>query len=85
MFKNMVKHKKAGDTQKGELGNDHTFRFIFLTNLKILVFLDLHQSLRRLPLLKIMQTCPRNEHPLTPHFYIVKLGFTGGHFFLFLL
>ena len=26
------------------------------------------------------------EHPLTPHFYIVKLGFTGVYiFFLFLL
>ena len=30
--------------------------------------------------------CPCNEHPLTPHFYIVKLGFTGVYtFFLFLL
>ena len=34
----------------------------------------------------IMQTCPCNVHPLTPHFYIVKLGFTGVYiFFLFLL
>ena len=24
----------------------------------------------------IMKTCPCNEHPFTPHFYIVKLGFT---------
>ena len=24
-----------------------------------------------------MQTCPYSEYPLTPHFYIVKLGFTG--------
>ena len=24
-----------------------------------------------------MITCPCNENPLTPHFYIVKLGFTG--------
>ena len=24
----------------------------------------------------IMLTCPCNEYPLTPHFYIVKLGFT---------
>ena len=31
-------------------------------------------------------TCPCNEHPLTPHFYVVKLGFTGVYiFFLFLL
>ena len=25
----------------------------------------------------IAKTIPRNEDPLTPHFYIVKLGFTG--------
>ena len=31
-------------------------------------------------------TCPCIEHPLTPHFYIVKLGFTRVYiFFLFLL
>ena len=31
-------------------------------------------------------TCPCDLHPLTPHFYIVKLGFTGVYFFfLFLL
>ena len=36
--------------------------------------------------LTIMQTSPCNEYPLTPHFYIVKLGFTGVYiFFLFLL
>ena len=25
-----------------------------------------------------MQTCPCNVNPLTPHFYIAKLGFAGG-------
>ena len=29
----------------------------------------------------ITKTCPCNEHPLTPHFYIVKLGFTGVYIF----
>ena len=33
----------------------------------------------------IMITCPCNEYPLTPHFYIVKLGFTVVYFFIFLL
>ena len=34
----------------------------------------------------VMQTSPCNEYPLTPHCYIVKLGFTGVYiFFLFLL
>ena len=28
-----------------------------------------------------MITCPCNEYPLTPHFYIVKLGFTGVYIF----
>ena len=31
--------------------------------------------------LTIMQTSPCNEYPLTPHFYIVKLGFTGVYIF----
>ena len=31
----------------------------------------------------IMQTCPCNENPLTPHFYIVKLGCTGVYIFYF--
>ena len=36
--------------------------------------------------LTIMQTSPCNEYPLTPHFYMVRLGFTGVYiFFLFLL
>ena len=29
----------------------------------------------------IMNTCPCNEHPLTPHFYIGKLGFKGVYIF----
>ena len=34
----------------------------------------------------IMLTCPCNVHTLTPHIYIVKLGFTGVYIiFLFLL
>ena len=34
----------------------------------------------------IMLTCPCNVLPLTPHFYIVKLGFTGVYIIsLFLL
>ena len=34
----------------------------------------------------IRKTCPCNEYPLKPHFYIVKLGFAGVNlFFLFLL
>ena len=37
-------------------------------------------------LLSITKTSPCNEHPLTPHFYIAKLGFTVVYnFFLFLL
>ena len=33
----------------------------------------------------ITKTSPCNEHPLTPHFYIVKLGITGVYIFSFIL
>ena len=34
----------------------------------------------------IRKTCPCNVYPFEPHFYIVKLGYTGVYlFFLFLL
>ena len=37
-------------------------------------------------ILFIMKTIPCNEDPLTPYFYIVKMGFTKVYvFFLFLL
>ena len=32
---------------------------------------------KAVPLLYITKTCPYNFHPLKPHCYIVKLGFTG--------
>ena len=35
---------------------------------------------------RIRKTCPCNEYPLKPHFYIAKLGYAGVYlFFLFLL
>ena len=33
----------------------------------------------------IRETGPCNEYPLKPHFYIVRLGFTGVYLFLLLL
>ena len=47
-----------------------------------------HQNihLRNLYCVHIRKTCPCNVYPLKPHFYIVKLGYTGVYlFFLFLL
>ena len=42
-----------------------------------------HSRVLRSP---IRKTCPCNEHPLTPNFYIEKVGFTRVYiFFLFLL
>ena len=36
--------------------------------------------------MSIRKTCPCNEYPLKPHFYIAKLGYAGVYlFFLFLL
>ena len=47
---------------------------------------DVHRAPKNFSSLAITQTCPCNEDPFTPHFYIVKLGFTGVYiFFLFLL
>ena len=47
---------------------------------------DLNNKLKKANDGNIMKTCPCNEHPLTPHFYIGKLGFTGVYIiFLFLL
>ena len=34
-----------------------------------------------LMVIDITKTSPCNEHPLTPHFYIAKLGFTGVFIF----
>ena len=41
---------------------------------------------KRMPGSYIRKTCPCNEYPLKPHFYIVKVGYAGVYlFFLFLL
>ena len=43
-------------------------------------------QMKKCMILFIMITCPCNEHPLTPHLYIEKVGFTRVYiFFLFLL
>ena len=62
----------------------YTYSFItyLIINLSELIYLFILVKRER----DIMQTCPCNEDPLTSHFYIVKLGFTGVHIiFLFLL
>ena len=33
----------------------------------------------------IRKTCPCNEYPLEPHFYIAKLGYAGVYLFFLLL
>ena len=40
---------------------------------------------RELRLSTITKTSPCNKDPLTPHFYIVKLGFTGACIIFFIL
>ena len=47
---------------------------------------QISQPDNKLHIANIMKTSLCNEYPLTPHFYIVKVGFTGVDiFFLFLL
>ena len=62
-------------------------KIVILPAIKTLSILHRHVIVMRMvPKICIMQTCPCNVYPLTPHFYIVKLGFTGVYIiFLFLL
>ena len=45
------------------------------------VFKDWKGVRNHLKPLNIRKTCPCNEHPLTPHFYKGKVGFTGVYIF----
>ena len=38
---------------------------------------DIEDDAKKIPLYRITKTCLYNFDPLKPHFYIVKLGFTG--------
>ena len=56
-----------------------------VSQLQVVLEINLNAQ-RQLTPQSITKTNTYNEHPLTPHFYIVKLGFTGVYiFFLFLL
>ena len=45
--------------------------------------IDIEQILQYRKAVFIRITCPCGLYPFTPHFYIIKLGFTGGiHYFL---
>ena len=58
--------------------NFYFLKVIFLLYLNMLVFVMIY--------IDITKTRLYNFDPLKPHFYIVKLGFTGVYiFFLFLL
>ena len=50
----------------------YVYRAIFGEVISRIFYLD--------PALPITKTRLYNFHPLTPHFYIVKLGFTGVYF-----
>ena len=42
-------------------------------------------NLNNYSLYRITQTCPCNVDPLTPHFYMVKMGFTGVNIIFYFL
>ena len=55
-------------------------------SVKLLLALVYYRSSEKQVVNGIMLTCPCNVHPLKPHFYIVKFGFTGVYIiFIFLL
>ena len=66
-----------------------TQRSWYIYTLQICINSDKHDlEIRELSkqTVDIRITCPCNEHPLTTHFYIEKVGFTRVYmFFLFLL
>ena len=62
------------------------YRFIYLYYVYLLFLVASYLGIAFASVVRITKTSPCNDHPLTPHFYIVKLGFTGVFiFFLFLL
>ena len=66
------------------------FKNFTVTNLKVIITNQTYEKMQQWPAVNfnpyIMITCPCNEHPLTPHFYMLKLGFIWYNvFFLFLL
>ena len=66
--------------------NQHCFKSIGSVEFIQLMPLGQEIDLIHLQSKHIMKTCPCIVYPLTTHFYIVKLGFTGVYnFFLFLL
>ena len=58
-----------------------------MTKVVLRVLLGTEKIYELVKFLHIIITCPCNVDPLTPHFYVVKLGFTGVYiiFFFFLL
>ena len=65
--------------------NSKADNFNVLSNINMLPKLTKPQRQNVLQYFIIMLTCPCNVHPLTPHFYIVKLGFTGVYIIFLLL
>ena len=64
----------------------HDFGFTYFLNQPKYDQMQLQMVIQCIYDQHIMLTCLCNVHPLTPHFYIVKLGFTGVYIiFLFLL
>ena len=61
--------------------NAHLYPAIKTTFMVISFFATQHKCLIALNTLSITKTSPCNEHPLTPNFYIVKLGFKGVYNF----
>ena len=49
-----------------------------------LCFLNIRFQIIKGKTLDIRKTCPCNEYPRKPHFYTVKLGFTGVYLFFFI-
>ena len=57
---------------------------LFYFSLEDPLYLPTKTKAEAMSISSIMLTCPCNVDPLTPHFYIVKLGSTGVLLIIFL-
>ena len=73
---------RGGDGRAGEGGSTHYMSMGMDMLTKVALFSELYETRRGWGFIvknlgSITKTCQNNFEPLKPHYYIVKLGFTG--------
>ena len=65
--------------------NNASESFMVYINVFVCSGIDLFINYAHVCCLFVRITCPCNEYPLKPHFYIVKLGYAGVYLYVFFL